>query len=342
MPTEPTTSPTPRTRPPLERIYRIHELVLRKKFPNCKTIAAEIEVTQKTIQRDISFMRNDLDLPIEYDATRHGYLYTRPVQDFPFLKTTAEDIVALFLARKALESLDGTPLEASLKQSFRRFASNMPEQFSFPWADLDQAFSVHSPGKVRTEAAVLEKLANAILETRELRFDYRKPGAANAESRSLRPFHLTDIDGGWYVIGFDPLRKARRTFAVQRISALRVLKSKFARPSDFDLAEHLGGSFGVWQNPQSSQKNLTTVRLRFTGWAANVIPERRWHPSQQIKILKTKQHSVEMRLELSSFEDVTRWILSWGANSEVLEPENLRHTVRDELDRAQKRYRQSP
>lgn len=330
-----------RTRRPLERIYRIHELVMRKHYPNCRTIAEELEVTPKTIQRDISFMRDELDLPLAYHEREHGYFYEKPVQEFPFLKTTVEDVVALFLARRALEPLSGTPLEASLRESFRRLTRALPGRFSFPWSDLDEAFSVRSSGTVRADASLLEKLANAVLECREIRFDYRKLQGDGWEPRALRPFHLADIDGGWYVIGHDPMRKAQRTFAVQRLRGLRVLQSRFARPPDFRLEEHLEGSFGVWKkSPRAGapKAKRQLVRLRFSGWAARTVPERRWHPSQEIRQLADDPPEIEMRLELDCFEDVTRWILSWGRQVIVEEPAGLQQSVVDELRGAAAQY----
>src|SRR4030095_10021636 len=55
------------TRPPLERMMRIHQAVAEGKYPNATSLAAQIEVATKTIQRDIEFMRDRLPLPIEYD-----------------------------------------------------------------------------------------------------------------------------------------------------------------------------------------------------------------------------------------------------------------------------------
>ncbi|MDA0813943.1 MAG: HTH domain-containing protein, partial [Verrucomicrobia bacterium] len=168
-----TSDRTGNTRRPLERIYRIHEVVKRGKYPNCRSLAEQLEVTQKTVQRDISFMRDELDVPIEYDAVRHGYFYAKPVEGFPLLNTTAEDVVALLLARRALEPMQGTPLEASLRESFRRMAQGMRGRISVPWTDFDQAFSAKITGMSRPEISLLEKLAAAVLECREISFDYR-------------------------------------------------------------------------------------------------------------------------------------------------------------------------
>ena len=61
----------------------IHARLKAARFPNCRKIAEELEVSPKTIQRDIDFMRYRLALPIEYDPLRFGFYYTEAVTSFP-------------------------------------------------------------------------------------------------------------------------------------------------------------------------------------------------------------------------------------------------------------------
>lgn len=325
------------TRRPIERIFRIHEAIQRGRHPNCRQLADQIEVTQKTIQRDITFMQNDLGLPLAYDRSRHGYYYERPVHEFPMMRYSVEDVVALFLARKAIEPLQGSPLEATLRDSFRRLSGALHGEISFRWSDLEEAFSVKDSGVVPGDVRLFEKLSRAVLECRELRFEYRKVDSDQWESRKLRPFHLADFDGGWYVIGHDPDRSARRTFALQRMRAVRVLRTRFLRPNDFNLTEHLGGSFGVWHRSEDKGKRHR-IRLRFTGWAARMVSERRWHPSQETRWLGKNEEKLEIILDLSGFEEISRWILSWGPQVEVLEPEELREALIQSLTATQQIY----
>ncbi|MCB1089521.1 MAG: WYL domain-containing protein, partial [Verrucomicrobiae bacterium] len=237
------------TRRPLERIVRIHEAINRGRFPNCSGIARELETSRKTIQRDVNFMRDQLELPIAYHELEHGYYYTEPVAQFPFLQTTAEDLVALIVARNALRHLADTPLLASLRHSLQKLQQGMQDRVSIPWSNLDQAFSVKADGLSRRDLGLFDKIASAIIEQRELRFDYTKLDAKKAEPRHLQPYHLAEIDGGWYVIGHDVDRGARRTFAVQRMKGLSLQQKTFPRADDFRLEDHFAGSFGVWTLP---------------------------------------------------------------------------------------------
>ena len=68
------------SRPPLERMLRIHEELRRGALVNCTKLVKALEVSRKTIVRDIAFMRDRLDLPIEYDVLIQAYRYTQPAR----------------------------------------------------------------------------------------------------------------------------------------------------------------------------------------------------------------------------------------------------------------------
>ena len=73
----------PNTRPPLDRMMTIHNLLSSNRYPNCTTLSDKLGVTPRTVQRDIEFMRDRWKLPIEYDSSLRGYRYTGPVDSLP-------------------------------------------------------------------------------------------------------------------------------------------------------------------------------------------------------------------------------------------------------------------
>jgi predicted DNA-binding transcriptional regulator YafY len=77
------------SRPPLARMLRLHEWLMANRYPNCRKIAREFEVSAKTVQRDVNFMRDQMRLPIDYDKGHFGFYYTRPVSGFPAMGTGA-------------------------------------------------------------------------------------------------------------------------------------------------------------------------------------------------------------------------------------------------------------
>ncbi|MEO1845527.1 MAG: hypothetical protein ABGZ37_14785 [Akkermansiaceae bacterium] len=129
------------TRRPIHRIYVIHEAVKEGSFPNCRTLAEGLEVTDKTIQRDITLMRDELGLPLEYDEKLHGYTYSQDVSQFPVFELGAAEMAGLFLARQAMDSVRGTALEETMREVFAKLTRMIEGQVQFSWADVDRAFS---------------------------------------------------------------------------------------------------------------------------------------------------------------------------------------------------------
>ncbi len=307
----------------------IHHILRRGSFPNCTTLSKSIEVTPKTIQRDLSFMRDQLGLPLAYDPIQHGFYYTLAVHDFPLLHLSRHDLVALFLARHALAPLRGTRLEQMLGESFRKIAEACPGEVSLQWEELETAFSVKAVGVLASGVSLLSKLLDAVMNRSTASFLYHKLGSTEPERRQVYPYHLGQIEQGWYLLAFDPQRQAIRTFALQRISQLRLLKTQFIRPVDFNAAAYLGGGFGVWNYPNHSAQGYQ-VCIRFHGWAARVVAERQWHASQQVVPLDPAGHTIEFRATLSGLEEITRWVLSYGGQAHVLAPAQLQQRVRAE------------
>lgn len=322
------------SRPAMWRVMEIHKIIRAGRHPNCSTMAKEIEVTPKTIQRDISFMRDQLGLPLEYHPIKHGYYYTQEVSEFPLLQLSRADMVALFLARHALEPLRGTRLERMLAESFSKIAGACPGEVSIEWHELDDAFSVKALGVLAADINLFGDLLDAIRSSREVSFDYHKLTSSKSERRSVRPHHIGQIEHGWYLIAFDPVRDAMRTFALQRISNLEIKKVKFTRQAGFNARDHLGGGFGVWS--YGDEQNLKhKVHIRLEGYAARIVAERQWHPTQVIQKIEPDGSIIEFKATLAGLEEITRWVLSWGSNARALGPPELKKRVKDELEKMQ-------
>lgn len=318
------------SRPALWRVMEIHKIIRTGSYPNCTTLAHEIEVTPKTIQRDVSFMRDQLGLPLEYDSIKHGYYYTQAVHEFPMLHLSRNDLVALFLASHALEPLRGTRLEKMLSESFSKIAEACPGEVSIQWTELDEAFSVKASGVLATDVTLFGDLLDAVIAKREVSFDYHKLTGTKPERRKVQPYHVGQIEHGWYLLAYDPDRKGMRTFALQRLTQLQVLKSKFTRDPHFNARDHLGGGFGVWNYDEYGDKKHE-VYIRFEGYAARVVGERLWHSSQEIKPLNKDGSVIEFSVTLDGLEEITRWILSWGSKAQVLGPPALKNRIKAEL-----------
>lgn len=319
------------------RMVKIFEAVQAGDFPNCKTLADRLEVTRKTVQRDITYMRDQMGIALCYNQSQHGYELIGDMEKFPLVDLQVEDLAALFLAKQALGAVQGTKLAEALRPAFEKLSKQLEGKVSMNWRSLDEAFAVKENGVVHADLTLFGKLAEAVLQQKEVSFQYRKMGASASGRRRIQPYHVGEIGGGWYVIGHDLERDGLRTFALQRIVGLNVLKSTFQRPLDFKIGEHLGGSIGVWSNQTMGSKTFD-VELEVTGWVARVVQERLWHPSQKTRLLDELGERVEVRMQLGNTSEITQLVLSWGKHVKVVAPRALVDVVREELAQAAAQY----
>ena len=216
-------------------MMRMHERLKAGRYPNCRKLADELEVSSKTVQRDIDFMRYRLGLPIEYDQLHFGFYYTEPVANFPNIEISEGELIALYIGQKALTQYKGTSFEAPLSTAFRKITDGLRDTISMTWSDLDSAVSFRSTGRSTTDVHLFEELSHAVFKQLEIRFDYKKPDAARYEQRYVQPYHLGCVENLWYLFAFDVDRQQVRTFALPRIRSVRVSKNKFRRPLDFSI-----------------------------------------------------------------------------------------------------------
>ena len=311
----------PRSRPPLERMLRIHQALHSGSYPNATTLARELEVSTKSIHRDLEFMRERLNLPIEYDGARFGYFYAENVKAFPTLQITEGEIAALVVAEQALRQYRGTSFEQPLLSALRKMEQSLPDTISLSLNDIAQTISFRTRAQPVLHLPTFDALARATTARRQLELTYRKPGQTQTELRMVDPYHLANINGEWFLFAYDHLRKDLRTFVPARIKAVRPTGKTFERRRKFSLDERLRGSFGV----QSGRGEFDVV-IRFHARVADYIGEKRWHESQQLR--KLRGGGIELRLKLSSLGEVGRWILSWGGDAVVVRPAELVRFVR--------------
>ena len=308
------------SRPPLERMLRIHQLIQAGGFPNGSTLARAIEVSTKTIQRDVEFMRDRLNLPIEFDRARNGLHYIGEVNAFPTMQITEGEIFALVVAEKALQQYRGTSFEKPLLSALKKMEQALPDTISLNLADIDQTISFRTRAEPILNLKNFDVLAKAVSQRQQLELNYRKPGQ-QAEARVVDPYHLANINGEWFLFAYDHARKDLRTFAPARIVTATPTGKTFERTQKFSLEKRLRDSFGV-----HAGEGRFEVVIRFAPRAADFIREKKWHPSQTLRDLK--DGGAELTMKLSSLAEVQRWVLSWAGEAKVLKPRELAESVR--------------
>lgn len=319
------------TRPPLERMMRIHNALTDGKKANCSDLAHQLEVSSKTVMRDIHYMRERLNLPIEYEPSEFRYRYTRPVHNFPTINVSEGELFAIMVACKVLDQYKGTPYEKDLKAAFSKITESLKSEISFsPETDQD-SFSFSRFGQALIAPEIYKPISNAVLHCHEVSFSYKKITESTKTQRKVWPYHLTVISGMTYLIGLDLGHNKIRQFALTRIQEVKVSPKTFRRPSDFDPEKYLHNNFGAFHGSGDFK-----VRILFAGNIANLILERHWHPTQKIRELK--KGLVELSLQLNDLEAIANWLLTWGDAVASVEPPALLRLIEEKTHGLCARY----
>jgi len=288
-------------------------------------LSAYCGVNRRTIYRDLMTL-HDMGVPVwelegRYGIDRESYLST--------VRLNLNEAIALFFASRLLahHSDEHNPHVIS---ALGKLAASLP----------DATISSHiarAADAIRTRPVraayirVIEAVTRAWADRRRLEISYR---ASNGEvtQRTICPYFLEVArrEPGAYVIAYDDLRGALRTFKIERIVSAELTESTYTIPDNFDPYEQLSAAWSVMQEAE------VEVRLRFSRAVTSRVKENVWHQSQQLYDLPDGECELVMRV--SGTREVSTWVLGWGSDVEVLAPQSLRDEVRDHARRILARY----
>jgi len=317
----------PVTRPPLRRFLAIERSVRSEAYPNSESLASELEVDARTIQRDIAFLRDQLGAPLKFCRKRNGYFLSDLSWTLPAFQLTEGELVSVFLAERLIRQYRGTPFETDLSRAFERIVRMLPEEITVNLASAADTLSVTPCVLTTQDVETFHCLTNAIQQSRQLHLHYWSASQNLETHRTVDPLHLSLVDNDWYLIAYCHTRQEIRMFSTVRVRSADSTGQFFERPADFDITKYLGNSFRAVRGDGDQTWH---VRLRFRSEMAGRIREKIWHHTQTLE--EQPDGSVIMRLEVSSLIEIRRWVLYWGADCQVLEPEELRIEVRRQAE----------
>lgn len=317
----------------LRRVLFIHERLGNGHQTTAASLARALEVSERTVKRDVEFMRDQLGAPIEWDASAHTYAYTRECDILPLLRLDAGEALALALAGRTFAAWQGNALGRALTAALDKIAGVVGGAISLPVSEISGlVFQPDKAADADDELRWFPVALEAVRRRRVLRLVYQKPKVRTpAETRLVHPLHLAHLDHRWVLIAHDPARRAIRNFLLARIRKASATPATFTSPAGFDLQAYLRGSLGRFTGNEE-----TEIRLAFDAELAPYLRERPWHHSQSIAA--RPDGSIEVTLRLNNLTDVRRHILACGRHVEVLAPATLRETIHAEATALAERH----
>jgi predicted DNA-binding transcriptional regulator YafY len=298
----------------LPRIYFIDSRIASGAYPNTSTLAAEYEVSEATISRDIELMRDRLNAPIAYDALRRGYYYTQKTYRLPAGYASAQDMLALGMAKTLLTLYRDTPLHDAANHLLDSIIAPLAADGAAQW-HKDRIVVPPVASSIIPEG-VWEPIMTGLRENRVIAFEYSGVWDEGYKPRRVRPYQLLFDNGVWYLYGYAEEREAVRMFSLPRMRNAAAASETFTLPQDFDYRLKSDGSyFGVFAGGEGQQ-----FAVAFYDDSAAWVRERQWAADQKIE---EADDGVVVRFSSAQYDKALEWVLSRGSAARPLAPERL-------------------
>ncbi|MDR3333916.1 MAG: WYL domain-containing protein [Treponema sp.] len=314
------------------RILFIDEAIRSGRYPNSESLSRELEVSSRTVQRYIEFLRDTYGAPLEYDHQKRGYYYTKPNFFIKSILLTEGELFSLALFGPLLEQYRQTPLEKNLQDIFEKITASLPSNISVDASLLSSNISFIPDPLVTIEPRSFQAVFTALRIRKTLAFEYRSLADTAYEKREADPYHAICQRGNWYIIGYCHTRKENRLFSCSRIRNASVTKRLFTVPSDFNPCRYFDKQIGVW----ASSRTPFTVELLFENEIGTYAIERQWHETQTVR--QNKDGSVYVKFTTTQMPEVLRLVLGQGHTVRVLNPPELIVLVKAETKKVRQMY----
>ncbi len=296
-------------------------------------LAAETEVSDKTIRRDLNTLSDVFPLTARQGPDRVKHWTMAPLSEQ--LAFTCTELLSVFMSQQFLEPLAGTPFWEGIQHVLRKVRNAVGPDGVKYMEKLSETLTATAVGAARygDRGEWIHRLMTAIEDRRTTLIVYQSMQATEPVQQEIYPLGMVYHRGRLYLVAWSPRRQQVRTYRVDRIESVDVQNFRPQVPVDFSLEEWLAGTFGIYRSDNSDP---VTVRVRFGRDVARYVQESRWHPSQ--KLQPQPDGSLLAEFRLCDTTEFRRWILSFGSAATVLEPRELMEHIYRDLQTLTDRY----
>jgi len=318
-----------------ERFYKIDQMLNDRKVVPLPDFLTELSVSPATFKRDLEYMRDRLNAPIDWDREAGGYRFTQlnahnPAYSLPGLWFNASEVHALLSMQHMLSNLDPGMLAGHIKPLQTRLRALLGSA-DHSADEVEKRLRIVQASKRTISSKHFETIANATISRRQLKVRHYSRQTGEESNRSVSPQLLTYYRGNWYMDAWCHLRNDFRRFSIDAILHAELTDIKAKEVPQAQLKEAMESGYGIF-----SGKNLTWAMLKFTPERARWIAAENWHPQQKGNY--DQEGNFILEFPYSDDRELMMDILKHGPEVEVLAPPKLRVRVQEEIKSMANRY----
>lgn len=317
-----------------ERFYKIDQLLKDGGVVSFAHFRDSLGVSRATLKRDLVYMRDRFNAPIEYVRAENGYRFGKPRvgprYELPGLWFNATEIYALLTTLQLLSNLQPGLLEGQVPALVERLRSILGSG-DHSSDEVEKRVRIFHPERREGESAQFSLIAAALLKRSRLFIRHYNRNQDRVTEREVSPQRLVHYRDNWYLDAYCHLREDLRSFAVDAIqsAALRDMKAKEVPKTELD--EYLGRGYGIFAGTK-----LEWATLRFSAKSARWVSAQTWHPDQRQRV--ESDGSFVLEVPYADDRELLMEILKYGVDVEVIAPPILRRRIIEILKRAVEAY----
>ena len=296
-------------------------------------LARELQVSRRTIQRDLLDLQEDTyGVALTVESDRWALL----PQGQPLLSAlhlTLAEATALLLAARLLQraSDEANP---HVSAALAKLADILPERLG---AHLQQLLVTRAGMESPAFVSTFEALANSWAAQRTVHLRYQPANAPDVLETDFDVYCLEPIAPSFaiYAIGLAHARGELRVFKLERVLSAELTEHCFQTDPSFDAEAYLLTGWGIMGGPGTQ-----TVRLRLAPEAVGRLRESQFHPSQQT--CDQPDGSCIVTFQVAHPIELAAFVRGWGPRAEVLEPAELRQLIAREARETARLYETHP
>ncbi|MFK5955523.1 MAG: WYL domain-containing protein [Planctomycetota bacterium] len=288
------------------------------------SLAVDLEVSVRTIHRDLEVLRDDYHAPIEFDSSRRTYLLTESEWQLRPVQLTESELFHLVVAAGMAGQFHGTPIAKGLHQLFHKLEDVLKEPIDLDPNLIADKISFHGGHPRTISTSIWRTLVGVLRNHHVVRLHYQAAGYSHPVMRVVEPLHLACRMGDWYLLARREGANETRTYALSRVKSAESLRKCFS-PNLSDSNHVARKSFARFFAQEGKR---IKIRVRFTPASSEWIRERTWHPEQTI--LEHKDGGLTLAMPVDGDKEALSWVLGWGSQAKVLAPKWLKERVQKE------------
>jgi predicted DNA-binding transcriptional regulator YafY len=315
----------------IERIHALHRILAAARYPvTVARLQEELECSRATVYRDLAYLRDSLMAPVIGNGEA-GFRYdTSERFEMPGLWLNSEELHSLIAAQQLLVRSGSGVLSNALAPLQQRIERLLDEHAGGRRVPIERVRVV--PHRLRrVDEVAFRSVATAVLDRKQLTFDYRARSTDEKTRRHVSPQRLTHYRDNWYLDAWDHEREGLRSFSVDRILNARVGEVAARDVPDEELERQLASSYGIFSG---TPKGWATIV--FSPKAARWVADEHWHSQQQGRFLPDGRY--ELKVPYSTGRELLMDVMHYGADAEIVEPPALREQARTLLALALSNY----